>query len=297
MLVVKENIISPMDLEGTTLVTVPDSTAQFHLLLIEEFFGVKFGKVLDANSIVDADGNAITFQEAWDNNLVDGIYMWGATQAHAVKNGGHKLIGSKELGEWEPAKVIFDGFASRTDVSGLDPVFTATLVGVMATLNKAYVSKTPREWTFDSSEMQVRNEVSRNEVAKQNNNPLTRLPTHSSQASLATTGSITEAVYESFKVYLDGLIFHDLDEQRSCSRIGCGLQGMDAQALKAVNTFKMGIKAATNMRSDDLWEISTNANYLDLAASQGYGVIANIDDWDQVRMEIGHGLVHTSFLQ
>ena len=105
----------------------------------------------------------------------------------------------------------------------------------------------------------------------------------SSQASLATAGSITDAAYESYMESMNGLIFNDLDEQRSCDHIGCGLQGMDAQALKAVNTFKMGIKAATNMRSDDLWEISTNANYLDLAASQGYGVIANIDDWDQVR--------------
>ena len=98
-LVVKEDIKSPMDLEGKTIVTVSDSTAQFHLLLIEEFFGVKFGKVYDVNSIKDASGNTISFQEAWDNNLVDGIYMWGANQAHAANNGGHKLIGSLELGE------------------------------------------------------------------------------------------------------------------------------------------------------------------------------------------------------
>ena len=157
-LVVKKHIESPTDLEGKTLVTVTDSTAQFHLLLIEKLFGVKFGKVLDINNLVDMDENAITFQEAWDSNLVDGIYMWGASQAYAAENGGHKLIGSAELGIWE--KPNFDGFASRTDVSSLDSVFTATLVGVMATLNKAYVSKTPREWVFDSSEMQVRNEVS-----------------------------------------------------------------------------------------------------------------------------------------
>eukprot|EP00520_Triparma_pacifica_P017426 CAMPEP_0118670636 /NCGR_PEP_ID=MMETSP0785-20121206/21572_1 /TAXON_ID=91992 /ORGANISM="Bolidomonas pacifica, Strain CCMP 1866" /LENGTH=1131 /DNA_ID=CAMNT_0006565463 /DNA_START=279 /DNA_END=3670 /DNA_ORIENTATION=+ len=258
-LVVKKHIESPMDLEGKILVTVTDSTAQFHLLLIEKLFGVNFGKVLDINNLVDMDENAITFQEAWDSNLVDGIYMWGASQAYAADNGGHKLIGSAELGNWE--KPNFDGFASRTDVSSLDSVFTATLVGVMATLvgvmatlNKAYVSKTPREWVFDSSEM---------------------------QASLATTGVITEAAYESYMESMNGLIFNDLDEQRSCDHIGCGLQGINAQALKAVNTFKMGIKAATSMRSDELWENSTNANYLDLAASQGYGVIANIDDWDQ----------------
>jgi len=58
----------------------------------------QFGKVYDNNSIKDADGNPITFEEAWDTDLVDGIYMWGGTQKYAADNGGHTLIGSAELG-------------------------------------------------------------------------------------------------------------------------------------------------------------------------------------------------------
>ena len=142
---------------------------------------------------------------------------------------------------------------ARTDASELAPVFTATLVGVMATLNKACVTQTPREWEFASGEM---------------------------QASLALTGSTTEASYDAFMDYMNGLIFQDLDDQRSCAHIGCGIEGIDAQALKAVNTFKIKIKAAAIMRSDeDVWDTSTNAEFLDLAASAGHGVIANIDDW------------------
>lgn len=168
----------------------------------------------------------------------------------------NKAILVSLIAAWD--KPIFDGFASRTDVSGLDPVFTATLLGVMGTLNKAYVSKTPREWAYTSSEMKT---------------------------SLAFTGAVTEAKFESFMEYANGLFFQDVDEMRSCSHIGCGLRGIDAQALKAVNTFKMDIKAATNMRADNLWENSTNAKYLNLAASQGYGVIADIDNWDQTERD------------
>ena len=40
---------------------------------------------------------------------------------------------------------------------------------------------------------------------------------------------------------------------RSCSHVGCGLNGVDANALKAVNKFKMDIKAAPLMQPDSVW--------------------------------------------
>ena len=109
-------------------------------------FGVTLGGVVDSNNIKDPSGNPITFEAAWDAGLVDGIQMWGDNQNYATQNGGHKLIGAKEMGAWW--KPTFDGLASRVDVSGADPALTSSLLGVLGSVNEAYLSSSPREWTL-----------------------------------------------------------------------------------------------------------------------------------------------------
>jgi len=179
--------------------------------------------------------------------------MWGGSQGHAASNGGHKLIGAKEIGEW--GKPTFDGFASRKDVSGLDPVFTATLLGVLGSVNEAFLTNSPRPW--DSSAPEV-------------------------AASLAgTSTALTQSNVDGFLGDVAGVTILSLTDMASCSHVGCGLAGVDAAALKAVNEFKMGIKAAPVMQPDSVWETSTNSLYLQKAIDESLGVVDDIDAWIQ----------------
>ena len=185
--------------------------------------------------------------------------MWGSKQAHAYANGGRKLIGAKEMGDW--GKPTFDGFASRKDASAADANLTATVLGVLGSVNEAYLTKSPREWTLTTSEM---------------------------QASLAINGeAATSTNFDAFVTGASGSTFLTLDEMRSCSHVGCGLNGVDANALKAVNMFKMKIKAAPYMQPDSLWLNSTNANYMHTAAAAGasLGYTTNIDTYTQTHRD------------
>ena len=138
-LVARKNIITPHDLEGTTILTQIGSIADFALGVIIDVFDI------DPTLITKIDVQSFAQLETlWETNPnVSAVISWDPFRSYALTHGGHIIMTSSTLASW--GKGIYHYIVARQDAISLVPKFFQTFLQVMFAVYADY-NNNPQFW-------------------------------------------------------------------------------------------------------------------------------------------------------
>ncbi len=166
---------------------------------------------------------------AWQRGDIDGAFIWDPALGKIKKNGS-VLITSKTLSSW--GKPTFDGLVADKEFAQENKEFISKLVKITAALDAQYRSN---KASFDAS------------------HPI-------AQSIAKVTGGDINTVADVLALYE----FPDLNEQLSCSWLGCGAQGGAAKSLQATSAFLKSEKKINDLMPD--YSVFVNPEYATAAS-------------------------------
>ncbi len=184
----------------------------------------QFGIKPDELSILNMQPNQIA--AAWERGDIDAAFVWDPALGR-IKKTGKVLITSGLLSTW--GKATFDGLVVDKKFGEEHAEFMAKLVKIIADADEAYRSN-PSAWTPDSANVKSIVKLVGGEAAD--------VP-----GVLALYG------------------FPTLDEQASCSWLGCGKDGGAARALLFTSEFLKGEGKIDDLMPD--YSAFVNSNYVE----------------------------------
>lgn len=150
--------------------------------------------------VLNMQPNAIS--AAWSRGDIDAAFIWDPVLGK-IKEDGKVLISSGELSRW--GKATFDGMVVSKEYGAKNPEFVSKLIKLMATADGEYLSQ---KADFNADSPMAKS------IAKMTGGDVNTVP-----------GVL--ALYE----------FPTLDQQLSCSWLGCGKDGGAAKALAFTSEF------------------------------------------------------------
>lgn len=128
-LVVRDTIVAPQDLRGTTIAVPFASTTHFHMMFALEQFGIGPSAV----DVVDMSPAAMV--AAWDRGDIDGGFVWDPALG-AMKEDGRVLLTSGDLGNW--GKPTFDAMVARSAFTANEPELACLWIKTVAAADADY---------------------------------------------------------------------------------------------------------------------------------------------------------------
>lgn len=187
----------------------------------------QFGLTEKDVKLVNMQPNAIA--AAWERGDIDAAFIWDPALGR-IKQSGHVLISSGDLSRW--GKATFDGMVINKEFGEEKPEAVAQLIKLIADADSAYKSEKDG-LTADS--------------------PMVK-------AIASMTGGAAKNVPGVLALY----DFPGLDEQVSCSWMGCGAEGGAAKALQFTSEFLKQQGKVPSLAKD--YSVFVNPSFAEAAA-------------------------------
>lgn len=139
---------------------------------------------------------------AWERGDIDGAFIWGAALSR-IKKTGKPLVTAGDI--CKMGRCTFEGMAAMKKFAEANPDFMVSFIKVLNETNRDFLSR-PDEWSIGSKKI---NSVVRG------------------------LGGNADDALEEMRLYK----YPSLDEQVSCSWLGCAIKGSTAQTLKSTAEF------------------------------------------------------------
>ena len=170
----------------------------------------------------------VQIAEAWERGDIDAAFVWDPALSRLKKN-GKVLITSGQLSTW--GKATFDGMVVSSAFAAENPEFMVDFVKVLAATDATYRDN-PEAWTAESDEVKAITELVGGDPAD--------VPA-------------VLALYD----------FPSLEQQASCTWLGCGEEGGAARALRFTSEFLMNEGKIDTLLPD--YSAAVNASFVEAA--------------------------------
>lgn len=191
-------IHNPKDLVGKTIATPFVSTSHFDTVKALQMWGINPGKVRLLNM------QPPQIVAAWKRGDIDGAYVWDPALS-TIKKDGKTLITSGQVCARSKGNCTFDGLVVRRAFAQKHPQFMAEFIKVIDTATQNYKHNSG-QWTANSPQVE--------KIARM-------------------SGSDASQVPDALKLYG----FLSLQQEASCTWLGCGSKGGASFSLKAQSQF------------------------------------------------------------